>query len=189
MFSEGKVCPKYRCQPECVGSGDGFPLSRPRGTRGIFSPSAESFVRILRAVDALKRIENSQRPTPTIQRIRFQRPQTLISPESVVWGWLFRYSAGSMTAPALPTTPDNPEVHFISLSTLLAPGGLVAKTLSPAPSRRSLLRCFRAAGVQRFKCSGAFSPGRGEVYFDRSAVEAWIASNISDGVKQKEKAT
>jgi hypothetical protein len=69
--------------------------------------------------------------------------------------------------------------RFVSLSTLLAPGGLFSMTFDPPPSRRSLNRLFRRAGLVRWKCNGAYGDGRGEPFFERSAVEAWVRSNFS----------
>ena len=84
-----------------------------------------------------------------------------------------------------PTTPDQgppvPPAQFISLSTLLGPTGLLTRALNPTPSRRALIRRLRAAGVLRWKCNGAYAPGRGEVYFDHAAVTRWLQGNATSG--------
>ena len=68
--------------------------------------------------------------------------------------------------------------QFTSLSSLISEGGPVAAMLNPTPSRRSLARSFRAAGVPFWKSRGNSSPGRGEIYFDRAAVEVWLKSKV-----------
>jgi hypothetical protein len=72
-----------------------------------------------------------------------------------------------------------PPARFVSLSTLLAPGGLISSTFDPPLGRRNLIRRLRAAGVQRWKVNGAYSGGRGEVYYDWTSLQSWIARNTS----------
>ncbi len=75
---------------------------------------------------------------------------------------------------------------FCSLSSLLDADGLIAKKLSPAPSRRSLLRSFKAARIPRWKCNGtgAAKRGGGEAFFQRLSVEAWLARNTWTGANE-----
>jgi hypothetical protein len=84
------------------------------------------------------------------------------------------------------TNPNNQShpARFVSVDTLLSPEGPVYQALYPPPSRRALLRRLTAAGVPRFKCNGAFAPGRGVVYFDRAAVDSWLERNIGKGAQQ-----
>lgn len=70
------------------------------------------------------------------------------------------------------------ESQYIGTQKLLSPGGPLARLLDPLPSRRSLHRTFRRAGIARWKPAGASSPGPGEVYFDRAAVTAWLNRNF-----------
>lgn len=86
---------------------------------------------------------------------------------------------------AFPTPNPNaitpaPAARFVTLDTLLGADGPITKLLYPPPNRRSLIRRLTAAGVPRFKCNGPYAPGRGQVYFDREAVHAWLESNIGN---------
>ena len=79
-----------------------------------------------------------------------------------------------------PNDPTIPEPTFVSLTSLLIPGGLVAAVLCPPPSRRALVRSLRAAGVPRWQCNGRpYARGGAEPYFHRGAVLAWLATDTT----------
>jgi hypothetical protein len=90
---------------------------------------------------------------------------------------------GSMTSSSPTHLTQTPPARFVSLDFLIGPDGPIPRTLFPAPSRRSLLRRLRAAGVPRFKLNGPCAPGRSAVYFDQAAVSAWLDRNAGKETK------
>jgi hypothetical protein len=83
-----------------------------------------------------------------------------------------------------PTTNSQAPADFISLTALLAPGGLVASRLSPPPSRRSLNRGLRRLRVPRWKVNVGAARGGGEVYYSRRGVEVWLSLNVWTGLDE-----
>lgn len=86
-----------------------------------------------------------------------------------------------IASPTSAPVPANPS-DFETIASLLGANGLVTKTLSPAPSRRSLARQFKAARIPFWKANSGATRGGGAVYYHRGCVEVWLARNTWTGV-------
>lgn len=93
----------------------------------------------------------------------------------------------SELSPSAPV-PTNPS-DFETLATLLSADGLIARKLNPAPSRRSLVRRFKAARIPRWKAGGSATRGGGEVYWHRLSVETWLSCCVWTGLEADEPRT